>query len=165
MKLKIDDLYNLVSDLISREDFDTRIRKYNEDFSELIEPEVLAHLIVDELGRNLSDFTQENDKFRSIEFSDISSITNDGPVNLLGTISWLGQLKTFNRKNNTTGYVFNLELYDGTGSIRVTLWDDNAKYAEKFKLGEHLKIINGYSKIHNTLREVHSNYRTKLILE
>lgn len=266
MTLTIDDYYNLVSDLMPREEFEDRISSYNERYDELLSEEVLAFLIVDELGRNITSFSKlsalkagarvslfamvvppepklfstkkdnrhgaevfisdstgncrlllwdtrhvelvENKKIKSglklkilnakinkssygldllldrfeslsldpqdypddeelngeIETSDISSIEDDGPVNVAGTIAWKSPIRTFNRKNNSTGQVLNLELYDGTGSIRITLWDNSAKAADEYKLGDQLKIINGYSKLHNSKREIHTNYRTKVTL-
>jgi len=266
MKLTIDDYYNLVSDLMPKKEFEDRISSYNERYDELLSEEVLAFLIVDELGRNITNFSKlsglkpgaraslfamvvspepklfstkkdnrhgaeiylsdptgncrlllwdtrhvelvENKKIKvglklkilnakvnksnygldlvldryeslsldppdypddeeyneAIEILDIASIEDDGPVNVAGTIAWKSPIRTFNRKNNSTGQVLNLELYDGTGSIRITLWDDFAKAAEEYTIGDQLKIINGYSKLHDSKREIHTNYRTKVIL-
>jgi replication factor A1 len=264
MKLSITDYYNLVSDLMPEAEFKSRISKYNEKYSGLLTDEVLAHLIVDELGRNVTNFTKlvelragtkvslfaivtepeprifskkkdkragamvnifdstgkarlllwdtqhveliENkkikvgtklkiingkissstygiditpEKFESLiieppdfptddefehdlEINNISSIAEDGPVNVVGTIASITPLRTFNRKNGSSGSVLNLELYDGTGSIRITLWDNHAKTASEFNIGDQLKIINGYSKLHQNEREIHSNYQTRL---
>ncbi len=156
MKLTKDDQYNLVSDLLTRTDFESRISNYKKKYSDLLTDDVLALLIVDELGRNILNN-------REIEISDISSIDTDGPVNIIGTIAEKNQLRSFNRKNNSTGYVLNLKLYDGTGSIRITLWDEHAKAAEEYVIGDQIKIINGYSKLHNSVREIHSSYHSRLI--
>ena len=265
MNLSVDDFYNLVSDLMSEAEFQDRISKYNEKYAGLLSDEVLAHLIVDELGRNVSNFTRiselragtkvslfatvstpepkifskkknsragalvnitdttgrvrlllwdtqhvelvENkkikvgtklkiingkitrstygiditpEKFESLiidppdfpaddepandlEIMDISSVVDDGPVNVMGTIASITPLRSFNKKNGSSGSVLNLELYDGTGSIRITLWDDHAKTAAEFAIGDQLKIINGYSKLHQNQREIQSNYQTRLI--
>ena len=267
MRLSTDDYYNLVSDLMSRAEFDNRVSKYKTKFANLITNEVLAHLIVDELGRNITQFTKLNDlkpgtkasffafvsspepklfskkkdareavavtisdstgsarlllwdtqhvnlvknktikigtkikiinskitnstyglditpdRFESLivnppdfpgedemasglEIIDIAEVIEDGPVNVLGTIASKNQLRTFNRKDGSMGSVLNLELYDGTGKIRITLWDEHAKNASEFAIGDQLKIINGYSKLHNDIREIHTNYQTKISKE
>ena len=266
MILTVDEYFNLVSDLISRTEFEDRISKYSEKCSGLITDEVLAHLIVDELGRNVynfiniselrpgkkaslfakvtspepklffkktgeltgaevfisdysgrirlvlwdpdhieliqqkrikidtklkvlnakvtkssyglaltvdrfeslildpADFPEEGGDEVELLITDIAEVKEDGPINILGTIAWKSQLRTFNRKEKNTGYVINLELYDGTGKIRITLWDQFAKTAEDYNVGEQLKIINGVSKLHDSEREVHSSYRTQVIL-
>jgi ssDNA-binding replication factor A large subunit len=265
MKLTVDDYYNLVSDLLRKNEFIDRIEKYEEKYTGLLDKDVIAHLIVDELGRNitkfslLSDlkaggrgslfctviepepklFSKKNDnragaivnisditrsarlvlwdpeqvvlvenktiqigtklklinakitkssngldltperfesliidpvdypdpaeEVKSLEITDIEFVVDDGPVNVIGTVSSMNQLRTFTRKNQTTGHVMNIELYDGTGSIRITLWDDHAKAAEEYSIGDQLKIINGYSKLHNNVREIQTNYQTKII--
>jgi ssDNA-binding replication factor A large subunit len=271
MRLKKKDYYDLVSDLISYEEFSERISNYDKKFSNLIFEDTIAHLIVDELGRNFSNFkpisdlkigskaslfvmvtepdprlfeNQKNtsqggelfltdhsgkarlllwdprhvdlvregkmtpgtklklinakiskssygagldltvEKFESLminpkdypdndeilnslEYTNIDEIVNDGPINLTGTISWISNVRTFSRKNrdNINGHVLNLDLYDGTGKIRITLWDEHAKNAEQFNIGDHLIIINGYSKLHNNEREVQSTYRTEIVNE
>lgn len=267
MKILKDDLYNLVSDLMSKAEFEEKIANYSKKYSGLLTDDVLAHLIVDELGRNVTNFSKLSelkpgskaslfaivvkpkpkifskmkdnrkaaqvnvsdsfgstrlilwdqhhvelvekdmikigtklkllnakitksdygtdltlDRYESmiidpvdfpepeemvseISLTDIASITEDGPVNVMGTIAGKNQLRTFNRKNKSTGYVLNLELYDGTGKMRITLWDEHAKAAEDYNVGNQVKIINGYSKLHNSVREIHTNYRTQVFHE
>jgi replication factor A1 len=267
MKLNKEDYYNLVSDLLSKTEFENRIAKHSEKFDNLINDDVVAHLIIDELNRNVTEFSNlskirpntrislfvtvttpepklfkkkkdkhsgadirisdhsgsgrlilwdsqhveqvENgnikpgtklkilnakvirsdygldispDRFESLiinpvdfpdeeeinalsELMDINAVDDDGPVNVGGTISWKNQIRSFNRKDKSTGYVLNLEIFDGTGTIRITLWDDQAKAAKEYEIGDLIKILNGYSKMHNGVREIQSNYRTQIIKE
>ena len=130
MNYNKDDFYELVSDLITRDEFEERISKFKKLYSNLISEAVLAHLVVDELGRNVQTTNNE------IECLDINSISEDGPVNISGTISWKSQIRTFTRKDKGTGKVLNIDIYDGTGTIRLTLWDNNADLAEKFNIGD-----------------------------
>ena len=263
----MDEYYDLVSDLMKREEFDLRIEKYSAKYSGLLEEVVLAHLLVDELGRNVSNYLnitelkpgskasiyvivttpepkvfpvkKDNrfgaeihisdpsgraklilwdaqwveqvqnqglkpgtklkivnakisksrygveltlDRFESLiidpadfpqwdddyadgidGLKDISLVDTDGPVSILGTIAEISELRAFKRKNSTTGHVLNLKLYDGTGSIRITLWDDAAVNATNYLIGDQIKIINGNSKLHNSVREIQSNYQTQII--
>ncbi len=265
MKLTKKDYYEYVSDLMTETEFEDKILKYRDQFSGLISEDVLAHLIVDEFGRNVTsykkiselkpgcraslfatvgnpepkifhkqkgtpkgaevfifdntgrgrivlwdpnhvslvengeitlntklkllnakiirspygldltldnfeglsinpkDFPNEDETSVSNEIMDISLITEDGPITIIGTISWKSQLRSFLRKDKSKGFVLNLDIYDGTGTIRVTLWDEHAKWADKFGIGDQIKVMNGYSKVHNSVREVHTNYYTKVI--
>ena len=267
MKLTKDEYFALVSDLLSREEFDKKVSNYEQKYSGLLTEDAIAHLIIDELGRNVTTFSKiidlrsgaratffsivtepepkiftkkdgkltgaevfitdhtsrcrlvlwdahhvdlvkdgklkvdtklkiinakisrssygldvtldrfeslnidptdfpEPEEFKSeVSIKDISSIENEGPVNVLGTVVWKSQLRTFNRKDKSVGSVLNLDLFDGTGKIRITLWDSHAKTAENFDVGDQLKIINGYTKTHNSEREIHTNYRTQIVKE
>ena len=50
------ELYSLVQDSISKEDFDTEINKRIKEFGELLNEDALAYLIVDEMGKNIVSF-------------------------------------------------------------------------------------------------------------
>ncbi len=63
-----------------------------------------------------------------------------GSVEIEGTIKEIGELKTFNkfgRELSVADAIFD----DGTGTIKLSLWNDDAK---RFKEGDKIKIVNGY---------------------
>ena len=53
--------YDMVCDIISKEEFIKKISRYKIEFDGLIDDSVLAHLVVDELGRNVSIFAKISD--------------------------------------------------------------------------------------------------------
>lgn len=63
-----------------------------------------------------------------------------GNVNVAGTIIEVGESKTFNKFGKELK-VSNAILKDDTGTIKLTLWNDEAS---KFKEGDQVKIENGY---------------------
>ena len=63
-----------------------------------------------------------------------------GNVNVEGTIGEVGEVKNFNKFGRELR-VANAILKDDSGTIKLTLWNDEAT---KFKEGDKVKIENGY---------------------
>ena len=63
-----------------------------------------------------------------------------GNVNVEGTISEIGEVKSFNKFGRELR-VANAILKDDSGTIKLTLWNDDVS---KFKEGDKIKIENGY---------------------
>ena len=70
--------------------------------------------------------------------SDLQS--GQGNVNVEGTISEMGEVRTFNKFGKELR-VANAILKDGTGSIKLSLWNDDVA---RFKEGDKVKVVNGY---------------------
>ena len=65
---------------------------------------------------------------------------NTGKVELEGTISKKEETRTF-EKFGKSGKVANAILSDDTGSVKLTLWGDDA---DKVKEGDKVKVSNGW---------------------
>ena len=63
-----------------------------------------------------------------------------GSVEVEGTIKEIGEAKTFNKFGKDLS-VANAILEDESGSIKITLWNDDVT---RFKDGDKLKVVNGY---------------------
>ena len=63
-----------------------------------------------------------------------------GNVQVEGTIQEIGEAKTFNKFGKDLS-VANAMLKDNSGSIKLTLWNDDVN---RFKNGDKLKVVNGY---------------------
>tara|TARA_Y100000310_G_scaffold314506_1_gene363939 strand:- start:730 stop:1122 length:393 start_codon:yes stop_codon:yes gene_type:complete len=71
----------------------------------------------------------------------ISELTSgQGNVNVEGTITEVGESRTFSKFGREMT-VANAMLKDDSGSIKLTLWNDDVT---KFKEGDKVKIENGY---------------------
>ncbi|VVB95130.1 Replication factor A [uncultured archaeon] len=66
-------------------------------------------------------------------------------LNLIAKVIDTGKVRTFARKDGTTGKVTNVTLGDDTGKIRITLWDKKAE-DPGFKAGETVEITNAYAR-------------------
>jgi len=63
-----------------------------------------------------------------------------GNVNAQGTITEVGEIRTFNKFGKELK-VANAILKDDSGTIKLTLWNDES---DKYKEGDEIKIENGY---------------------
>ncbi|MFZ3058751.1 MAG: OB-fold nucleic acid binding domain-containing protein [Candidatus Methanoperedens sp.] len=66
-------------------------------------------------------------------------------LNLIAKVIDTGKVRTFARKDGTTGKVTNVTLGDDTGKIRITLWDKKAE-EPGFKAGDTVEITNAYAR-------------------
>jgi replication factor A1 len=129
-------LYDLVKDIKTKKEFENEIKNKSKEFDDLIDENIVALLIVDELGRN----TQA--------FSKISNLQPGSEGTIIGKISNIYKTREFNRKNGAKGKVINLEIEDETGKCGLVLWDRDVEIVKdrKIKIGTNVKVINGYIK-------------------
>ncbi len=66
-------------------------------------------------------------------------------LNLIAKVIDTGKVRTFARKDGTTGKVTNVTVGDDTGKIRITLWDKKAE-EPGFKAGDTVEITNAYAR-------------------
>ncbi len=128
------ELYELVKDLKSRQEFYKEIDTVSKQYDNLIDEDTIALLIVDELGRNKHIFTKIADMKPKNEYSVIGKILN------------IFDSKSFTKKNGSSGRVLNLDISDETGTCRLVLWNKDVELAKDLKLGSIIKVINGYTK-------------------
>ncbi|MEK6904625.1 MAG: SOSS complex subunit B family protein [Nanoarchaeota archaeon] len=63
-----------------------------------------------------------------------------GKIDVEGEVTEKGEVREFN-KNGNSGRVCNAKLQDDSGSIQLTLWNDEI---DKVNVGSKVKITNGY---------------------
>jgi replication factor A1 len=69
-----------------------------------------------------------------------------GDLNLIGKILEISEVRTFQRKDGTSGKVGNLLLGDSTGTVRVTLWDDRTEFLNQIEYGDTVELVNAYAR-------------------
>ncbi len=128
----IDEFYERVSDLYSRDEFKEKIQEKKDKFDHFFDKETLAHMVVAEKGRNES------------AIRDIGEIEAGEEATVQGEIIDLGSLRTF-QNDDGEGKVRNVRIDDGTGTIKVVFWDEETERVEEdFELGLELRVVNGY---------------------
>jgi replication factor A1 len=80
------------------------------------------------------------------KFTDIVNIVSGKSYSVQGKVSEIGDLREFEREDGTQSAVANLELKDDTGSIKLTLWGDQAYAIESLDIDSEIQIINAYAK-------------------
>lgn len=129
-----DELYALVKDLLSEEEFDDEIEKRCKEYDDLLDKETIALLIVDERGRN------------ELDWKNISQLKENEEVMIQLKVANIGNLKCFNKKNGRQGHVINIDVVDDTGKCRLTLWDKDVELVKNktIKKGSTVKLIDGF---------------------
>lgn len=69
-----------------------------------------------------------------------------GDLNLTGKVLEISEVRTFQRKDGTSGKVGNLLLGDSTGTVRVTLWDDRTEFLNQVEYGDTVELANAYAR-------------------
>ncbi len=121
--------YDLVKDIISREEFDRRVRARVEEWEGLLEDDVAALLVVDELGRS------------QVAFSTLAEVGEDLPVRVRVRVEEVGQVKEFSRAGGRRGRVVNLTISDASSRCRLVLWDDDVELVAPLSPGALLELI------------------------
>jgi len=136
MHKKKNELYELISDIKTKKEFEHDITTRYAAYDELLDKDAIAFLIVDELGRNVHSITK------------IAQLPADGDATVIGKVLSISEAKPFKRKNGTPGKVVNLDLCDETGSCKLVLWNDDTDLITNKDIvpGTTVKIINGYIK-------------------
>lgn len=83
--------------------------------------------------------------------------TGMNDIHLVGKVLDIADIRTFQRKDGSTGKVRNITLGDSSGKIRVTLWDDKADSAAQLKVGDTIEITGGYSRENSFSNQVEIN--------
>ena len=125
------DYYKQVSDLMSQAEFENRMKKFKKKFSRLINDDVIAYLIIDELGRNFTVFNK---------FSELKPGTK---ASLYATVTAPEPKLFLKRKDNL--YAAEVFIADSSGKARLILWDTqhvNLIENKTIKPGTKLKILN-----------------------
>lgn len=91
----------------------------------------------DDLKNQINDYLGN----KEIEFYRISAAQEGEArgVNLFAIVSKAPNISEFTRRDGKKGYVRSIEISDSTGSIRTTLWGDDAKM--KIEKGDIIKIL------------------------
>jgi replication factor A1 len=126
---------------VSREELEERIDKKQKELSGLVSMEGAAHLVAKDLGINLIDESRRRLEMKNV----VSGMKN---VNVVGRIFRISNIIDFKRKDGSDGRVANLFLGDGTGSVRLPLWNDQVNMVEEetVKVGDAIQVINGMTK-------------------
>jgi len=125
----------------SRNQLYQKIKNKHEELSGLVSMEGAAHLVARDLGINL--LTAEK---RALKIKDI--VTGMKHINLKARLTQVSDTREFDRKDGKKGRVCNLIFTDGTGEIRLPLWDKQVGMIEenKIKVDDVVEIKNAFAK-------------------
>jgi replication factor A1 len=99
----------------------------------------------------------------STKITDIKNGMSD--INLRARVLDIADIKTFNRKDGSTGRVSNITVGDDTGKIRVTLWDEKTDLLSGLKINDSIEIINAYARENNFSQQVEVQVGNRTIVK
>ncbi|MCQ2356453.1 MAG: hypothetical protein MJ014_05495, partial [Methanocorpusculum sp.] len=121
--------YALVSDLLTKEEFDERVETKCEELGGAVDEVCAAMLVVEELGRS------------HIKIGEIRN-TVTALVSFFGKILEITPPREFKRdgggEDQEPGLVASLILGDPTGTVKMTLWDAMAAAVPELEVGSVL---------------------------
>jgi hypothetical protein len=125
----------------SRKQLYDKIKQKHEELSGLVSLEGAGHLVARDLGVNL--LIPEK---RVLKINNVNSGMKN--VSIKARVIQISDMREFERKDKNKGKVCNLILTDGTGEIRLTLWDKQASMIEEGKIseGDIIEVKNAFAK-------------------
>ena len=132
---------------ISRKELMEMVNKKQRNMSGLVSPEGAAYLVARDLGIMISDSA------RRIDIKNV--ISGMKKVNIIGRIFRVSPLIDFKKQDGTSGRVVNIFIGDGTGYLRIPLWNEQVKMVEDemIRIGDVIQIFNGMAR-ENTFGDV-----------
>jgi DNA/RNA endonuclease YhcR with UshA esterase domain len=124
---------------LSEDDLKEKIDEKMEEFEGLVSEEGAVHLVAKEHGIELAEEASEDLKIENI-------VPDMRKVDAKGRVLNISDMNTFERdEDEEDGKVQNLLLGDDTGTIRVTLWDEQTEIAENVSEGDVIEMAGCYT--------------------
>ena len=140
---------------ISKQEIETKIQEKIIELQDLISKEGAAHIIANELGVNLFEIQNKDLKINEI-------IPGLNSVNTIGKVTNIFEIRSFSTSTRA-GKVANIIIADETGSLRLTIWDENLiNKIQNLKELDIVSIKNAYSKENNGFKELHLGSKSSL---
>ncbi len=139
--MKMDKIIDLIVEESELEEDGVRekVEEKMEEFSGLVSEEGAAHLVAKEHGVQISETANEDLKIDNI-------VPDMRKVNFKARVVNISSLNTFERDDDEEdGRVQNMLLGDDTGTIQLTLWDEQTEIADKIAEDDAIEISGAYT--------------------
>jgi len=123
---------------LSKEEAGKRILEKQNELSNLISKEGAAYIIAKEMGLDI--FPKVD---RRLEIQNVVPLIRD--LKLSGRVVNVSDIREFESKGRK-GKVASVILGDATGTIRMSLWDDQTEIAEKLEPGIAIETFGAYTR-------------------
>lgn len=129
--MEIKDLYALIEDLITYDKFLNEIEKRREKYGGLLSDLAIAYVIVDEYGRNPGNTYQ------------IKYLIDGINATVSGEVVDISEKEKVQAKDKALS-LKRIKIKDDTGECTVTFWNDDIYKLDNVKIGDKVKIVNGF---------------------
>ncbi len=111
------------------------------------------------------DFREMEAKPRKKRITPLSDISVGGTYSVKGEVMTVFELRQFQRRSGSSGWVLNVIISDDTGSMKVVLWDEMARKYAHLDRGHVAEFSDMSARQNRDIVELHSTYRTKVEME
>jgi len=123
----------------TEDDIEEEVEEKMEEFEGLVSEEGAIHLVAKEYGVQVEGEGSKELKIKNV-------VPDMRKVNIKARVLNILDLNTFERDDEEEeGKVQNIVLGDDTGTIRVTLWDEQTEIAEKIEEEDPIQIAGAYT--------------------
>jgi ssDNA-binding replication factor A large subunit len=146
---------------LSEQEIEEKVKEKISQLSDLISKEGAAHIVANQLGVKLFENVSAE---KSLKVKEVPRGMSG--ISILGKVMEVRDVVSFN-KNGRSGKVVNFTIGDETGSMRIVVWDEpiiNEVEKGMFKVGDIIKVKNGYSKDNNGFVEVHLGSNAQVVV-
>ncbi len=123
---------------LDEEELEDSVEEKMEEFSGLVSEEGALHLVAKEEGVDVADSSDQQLEIKNI-------VPGMRKVNIKARVTGILDPNTFERDDGEEGKVQNVILGDNTGTIRLTLWDEQTEIAEKVDEDDAIAISGAYT--------------------
>ncbi len=123
---------------LTNEEINKKILEKQQELSNLVSKEGAAYIIAKELGLDILPKTKRRLEIKNV----VPKLRN---LNLSARVVKVFEPKEFKRKDKI-GKVANVILGDSSGTIRLSLWDQQTEIVEKLKSGLPVEIFGAYTR-------------------
>jgi ssDNA-binding replication factor A large subunit len=123
---------------LSKDDVQKKILEKQQELSNLVSKEGAAYIIAKELGLDIFPKTK-----RRLEIKNVIPRIRD--LKLSGRVIRIFETREFER-NGKKGKVASIIIGDSTGTIRLSLWDNQTEIATKLKPGAAIETFGAYTR-------------------
>jgi replication factor A1 len=124
---------------LEKEELEEDVEEKLEEFEGLVSEEGAVHLVAKEHGVDLSESDAADLKIENV-------VPEMRKVMIKGKVLRVSDMNTFSRDDEEEdGKVQNMVLGDDTGTIRVTLWDEQTEIAENVDEGDVIEMSGCYT--------------------
>lgn len=123
---------------LTNEEINKKILEKQQELSNLVSKEGAAYIIAKELGLDILPKTKRRLEIKNV----VPKLRN---LNLSARVVKVFEPKEFKRKDKI-GKVANIILGDSSGTIRLSLWDQQTEIVEKIKPGMAVELFGAYTR-------------------
>ncbi|PSG98610.1 MAG: hypothetical protein BRC29_00600 [Nanohaloarchaea archaeon SW_7_43_1] len=123
---------------LEEDEIEEKVDEKMDEFEGLVSEEGAIHLVAKEADVQIAESSDQALKVENI-------VPDMRKVNIKGRVTRISETNTFERDDGDDGKVRNITLGDGTGTARLSLWDDQTEIAEKVDEGDAIGISGAYT--------------------